>query len=129
MEIGKKVHVAMMLRERRAARKKAFEEDDMPDRQAEDKLDVQFLAYMADTGTTQIHSEFGTVYPSTRSSVTVADWEVVSNFIKENMELRWGLLEKRISKKFVDEYLDETKEMPPGINITRVITVCIRKPT
>ncbi len=67
----------------------------------------------------------GTAFKSTRTSAKVADWEVSLDYIKEN-DL-WHMLEKRISKMAVEEFIEANGEAPPGIAITREVTVNIRR--
>lgn len=67
----------------------------------------------------------GTTFLQTDVSVTVQDWDAVLAFIKEN-DL-FALLEKRVSKGVVQEYIESTGEIPPGVKVTSEISCHIRK--
>jgi len=127
MEIGKLVELYIALRDRRSTRKKSFEVDDDSDKRNQEKIEAKLLSHFNTTGTDKAGCAAGTAYISHRTSATVADWEIVSDFIKENMEERWSMLEHRISKKFVEAYVEDQKELPPGINMTKELTVNVRR--
>lgn len=127
MEIGKLVELYIALRDRRSTRKKSFEVDDDSDKRNQEKIEAKLLAHFNTTGTDKAGCLAGTAYISHRTSATVADWEVVSEFIKENTSERWDMLEHRVSNKFVEAYIDDKKELPPGINMSKQLTVNVRR--
>lgn len=67
----------------------------------------------------------GTAFKSTRTSAKIDDWETVLKHIKE--EELWHMLERRISKTAVEEYIEANGEPPEGVHITREITVQVRR--
>ncbi len=67
----------------------------------------------------------GTVFLSNRTSAKVTSWEDVLTFIREN-EL-WHMLEHRVGKSAVDEYIEANGEPPPGVEISVERTVNIRR--
>ena len=65
------------LRDRRAQRKAAYEADDATDKEKQNGIEVEFLRRFNERGIDNVSSrEHGTAYRSTRSSVTVDDWEI-----------------------------------------------------
>jgi hypothetical protein len=59
------------------------------------------------------------------SSVKVQDWESLLAFIRDkNM---WELLDHRVAKSVVEDYLESTGEIPPGVDIKRETVVRIRR--
>lgn len=67
----------------------------------------------------------GTAYKSTRTSVKIVDWEEAYKFVQENnLE---HMLERRLSKAAVAEFVEANGEAPPGVDITREIVVNIRR--
>jgi hypothetical protein len=51
----------------------------------------------------------------------------VVKFVKENDA--YDMLTKGVSKVAIREYMNETKELPPGVNFGTKIEVQVRKPT
>lgn len=67
----------------------------------------------------------GTAFKSTRTSSKVEDWETTLDAIKEH-EL-WHMLERRISKAALEEYIEANGDTLPGVSINREITVNVRR--
>jgi len=65
----------------------------------------------------------GTAFMSTVASATVKDRDALFEFVKENE--MWDLLENRVSKSVVRDYLEDTGEVVPGVNyeVTKVVRV------
>ena len=87
--------------------------------------EVALLAYFNREGVESARTSAGSAYRSTRTSAKVADWSQTLKFITENEA--WQLLEARVSKAAVDEYVTEVGAVPPGVEITRQFTVGVRR--
>lgn len=125
MKTQQLVDLYIRLRDRRAQRKKAFENDDAADKGHQEKIEHLLMKQFQEEGTTSVSCDAGTAYTSVKTSATVADWDAIFGFIKEK-EL-WQFLEHRVSKSAVDEYVTEHQELPPGVNMSRAITVNVRR--
>lgn len=125
MKVDALVSIYIQLRDRRATRKAAYEADDAKDKSYQEKIEAKLLAHFNATGTDKVGCEFGTAYTSTRTSAKVADWDQILGFIK--MKALWNMLEHRVSKTAVEEYMQEHQELPPGVNISREIVVNVRR--
>jgi hypothetical protein len=90
-----------------------------------DQLEVILLEKLNEIGMDSAKGATGTVYKSKRTSATVADWDYVLDHIQKN-EL-WNMLEKRVSKQAVEQYVEEHGELPPGINWREEVVVNIRR--
>lgn len=67
----------------------------------------------------------GTAFLQTDVSVTVEDWDKTWAFIQtENLA---SMLERRVSKGVVQEYIESTGVVPPGVKVTSEISCHIRK--
>lgn len=77
-------------------------------------------------GVTSFKTRSGTAFLTTTDFATVADWDAMIDFVKENEA--YDLLEKRVSKVAVRGYIDQTKAVPPGVNYGTRLDVNIRKP-
>ena len=67
----------------------------------------------------------GTAFISTEASATVKDRDALFDFIRQND--RYDLLENRVSKTVVADYLEETGEVVPGVNYQKTQVVRIRR--
>ncbi len=67
----------------------------------------------------------GTIYRSIRSSATVVDFDLLKAFVLEHDA--WELLQARVSVPAVETYLEDTGELPPGVNVTRIMKINVRK--
>jgi hypothetical protein len=90
-----------------------------------DQLEAILLEKLNEIGMDSAKGSTGTVYKSKRTSATVADWDYVLDHIQKN-EL-WNMLEKRVSKQAVEQYVEEHGDLPPGINWREELVVNIRR--
>lgn len=67
----------------------------------------------------------GTVFKSIRTSSKVQDWDEALPFILEH-DLK-HMLERRVSKAALEEYIEANGESIPGVSISREIIVNIRR--
>lgn len=74
--------------------------------------------------TIKVH-DIGTVYWSTHYSATVASRDVLFDFVREHNAFE--LLENRVSKTAVKEYLEAHGEVPPGVNFSSVKVFNLRQ--
>ena len=69
--------------------------------------------------------DIGTAYKSVRTSAKVNAWDETLPFILDNGLTH--MLERRVSKAALDEYIEANGESLPGVSISREITVNIRR--
>lgn len=114
------------LRDRRAQRKAAFDADDADDKDKQNKIEVEFLRRFNERGIDNVSSkDIGTAYRSTRSSATVADWDIFIGHVIENEA--WELLERRVNKKSHQDYTEVHGDLVPGTNYTETQVVNFRR--
>lgn len=95
-------------------------------KQSMDKIEA-WLKVQADAqGVTSFKTKAGTAFVTTTDYANVSDWDATLEFIKTND--RFEMLEKRVSKTAVREYIAEAKEVPPGVTYGTKIEMNIRKP-
>jgi|APIni6443716594_1056825.scaffolds.fasta_scaffold452941_2 hypothetical protein len=92
-----------------------------------DKIEAALLSTFDQFGMNSAQTDDGTAYISERTSATVADWDVVLDFVVEKEA--WEMLERRVSKSAVDQYLAEHQELPPGVNYRTERTLSVRRPS
>jgi len=114
------------LRDRRAQRKAAFDADDAGDKDKQNKIEVEFLRRFNERGIDNVSSkDIGTAYRSTRSSATVADWDVFIGHVIKNDA--WELLERRVNKKSHQEHTEVHGDLVPGTNYSETQVVNFRR--
>ena len=89
------------------------------------KVEGVVLKHFQDTGTESVKTEHGTAYTSSRSSAKVADWDSFLQFVKDTDH--WDMLERRCTKKVVEEFKNENQDLPPGLSWSEEVTVNIRR--
>lgn len=89
------------------------------------KLEAFLLTHFQETGAEAVRTKAGTAYKSVKTSATVADWDQVLAFIRENE--MWQMLERRVSKDAVQQFVEEHNDLPPGVNWREEIAVNIRR--
>jgi hypothetical protein len=89
------------------------------------KLQNYLQKLLQESGQTSAKTASGTAFLQTDTSVAIEDWEGILAFIKANN--LWAVLEKRVSKSVVTDYIESTGEVPPGLKISREISCHIRK--
>lgn len=91
------------------------------------KLQLWLQKQLQDTGQSSAKTPSGTAFLQTDTSVTVEDFDAVLAFIKST-DL-WPMLEKRVSKTVVADYIESTQQIPPGIKVVQEVSCHIRRPS
>ena len=102
------------LRDQRSERKKEFETADDADKAKQEKIEAILLQRYQEQGIESARTAFGTAYKTTVGYSSVADKEVFMDHVKAQQA--WELLEVRCSKDSVKQYIEEHKDLPPGVN-------------
>lgn len=115
MNVKKMIEYYIRLRDKKSEMENAHKEAMAPIRSAMTDLENRMLAHMNDEGTTSLSAKgLGTAYQTTRVSATVADREEFKRYCEENDA--WELADIRAGKTAIREMLNDTGELPPGIN-------------
>ena len=92
---------------------------------AMDKLEGALLEFLDANGVQNIACSAGTAYKSSKRSATIEDKEAFMSFVKETEQ--WEALDIKANKTFVNDYLEENQEAPPGVKITQINTVGVQR--
>lgn len=92
-----------------------------------DRLSMWLKTYAEGEGVTSVATDFGTAYKVTKDWVRVGNWDDVLAYIKESGN--WQMLEKRIGKNATKEIMEESGDIPPGVEYSQEIEYQVRKPT
>lgn len=115
------------LRDRKAALKGDYEKSVAKIDEALGRIEAYLLTQLTATGSESVRTKSGTFYKSERISATVADWDHIREWVLDAPAERWSMLEKRVSKGFVEAYKTEHNDLPPGVNIRSEIVVNVRR--
>lgn len=91
-----------------------------------DKLEVDILQALNETGVESARTKAGTAYKKTTRSTNIADWDSFLPWVQGTGN--WHMLTRAANKTAVLEYLDDQEELPPGINLFSKIEVSINRP-
>ena len=90
------------------------------------KLEAWIQAKSDETGVKSFKTDHGTAFLTTSDYATVANWDAVMAWVKENEA--WDVLTRGVSKRAVRGYIDANKTVPDGVNFGTKIGVSVRKP-
>ena len=96
-----------------------------PLREKLDELGLKLLDQLNKSGVDSMSNTAGTVYKKTKSTATVKDGEALIDFIIEEGYI--DLLERRANVTAVKEYLEEKQELPPGVELSEIVVIGVRK--
>lgn len=95
--------------------------------QALERIEAFFMRHLDNSGSESVRTKAGTFFKAEQNSATVADWDSIWSWVQEDLEARAAILEKRVSKGFVQSYRDEHNDLPPGINWRTAYVVNVRR--
>lgn len=115
----------IQLRDKKREMETAHKEALKPYNETLAQIEAALGRIMTETGLENLPGGGGTAYRTTRSSVTVDNWDLFVLWVAE--QGAWHMLERRASKTAIEELLEDTKELPPGVSISREFAVQVRK--
>lgn len=129
MDVAKITKAYVAIRDKRAEIKKAFDEEYSSLGEKLARLEAELLRLMQDQKSDAIRTEFGTVYRQEEVKPSCSDWAALDAWEKTNPHINASdILEKRVSKKFVTEYMENNDgALPPGVSIYREYVVRVRR--
>lgn len=98
-----------------------------PMKELQERREEWLLQQINQSGLKNLPTLHGTAYITRAESITIADWDLFLQYILENEA--WEFLERRASKKAVQELMGEERDRlpPPGVNYTAVQKIGVRK--
>jgi len=127
MKVDDIIRSYVALRQRKADLEAKVKEEVADIRVMLGKLEGWIQARAEQEGVTSFKTPHGTAFLTTTDYAQVADWDATLAFIKDTENFH--MLDKRVSKVAVREYMEETGEVPPGVTYGTRLGVNVRKPT
>ena len=124
--LPKLVKAYRALREARSKLKAAFEANDKELASDQEKINSKLLQHCAENDVTSVKTEEGTFYRKKKVSYWCSDWEEFHKWILTNKIP--SVLQKRISQSNLEEFLENSKDIPIGLQADAVYTITVQKP-
>lgn len=124
--VDKLAKVYIKIRDAKTELKKEFENREKELQAQMDAIEAQLLEICRRTGSDSMRTQYGTVMRGVFTRYWTQDWSSMHEFIKENDALY--LLEKRISQKAMQEFLEENPDKhPPGMSSNSEYKITVRR--
>lgn len=125
LNADKALETYVKLRDYRSKLKAAYEAEDEKAKDNMTKIETALLAEMQNLDLQQLGSAHGTAYKQIVYKGNCSDWPSFWAFCAA--ENRFDMLEKRLSIKAIQTYVEETESSPPGVNLLPELKIVIRR--
>ena len=119
--IAKFIEIRDMLKAMDEAHDKAKE----PLLEVRDWLTGWMQEFLDKTGAESVKTAAGTCYSTTRYTASLADPQAFMSYVIENS--KWDLIDRKANATAVRDYVAETGALPPGVNLSALKTVGVRR--
>jgi hypothetical protein len=114
------------IRARREVLRNSYKEQDAKLVEAEERGENWLLAKLQELGVDNVKTDVGTAFTQVKQRASIGDWNALVGFIKETGEV--DILQHRINETNLKTVVESRGgELPPGVEISPVRTVTIRK--
>lgn len=127
--VDKVIEAFVATRDELDAKKKEFEASIQPLKDLQEKRELYLASQLDKEQLTSFKGKDGTAFFVFVGSATLADRTPFFNWVHEDWDNRQQFLESRVSKTAVEENLEATKEIPPGVSYAKIRRLSVRKPT
>jgi hypothetical protein len=94
-------------------------------REHQEKLRTKLLERLNELGGDAVKTASGTVYRTTKRSATIADPKVFRDYVKTSSA--FDLVDWRANANAVDDFIEQHKSPPPGVNFSISYEVGVRR--
>jgi len=91
-----------------------------------DEIEAQMMGFLNATGQDSAKTDFGTFFKKTSTSSKVANRDVFLEFVIREGAINF--LENRVNNTAVTEYIEANGKLPPGVDVTRIVSVSVNRP-
>ena len=123
--IEQAVHAYVRLRDKVKEIKARQSEELAPYNEKMRTLENWMHSKLHDAEVKSMRTDAGTVFVQTNTKVKVTDWADALEFVRAGEH--WDFLEARVSKNAVEDYIESTGDVPPGVHIDSEEVVRIRR--
>ncbi len=115
----------VQLRDDKAKMKKGHTEELAPINEKMGKIEAWLLRDLQSRSVQSQKTVEGTAFLQKSTSATVKDRDAFLKHVKDNDA--WDLIENRAAKSVVEDHLENTGEIVPGVHYTKTIVVRVRR--
>lgn len=123
--VDKRVAQYIQVRDAISSLKEKHEAELKPLVETQNLLTGWLQEFMDAAGAENVKTSHGTCYQSTRYTASLADPEAFMNFVKSTSN--YDLLDRKANVTAVREYVDGNNALPPGVNLSAIKTVGVRR--
>lgn len=125
MKLSEAIGLYVELRDKKAALKKQYTDSVEAIDEKLKKLEAMFLKAFEKSGQSSAKADTGTAFIKERTSDKVVDREAYIQFLKATDN--FAMIESRVNKSALDEFIEETGELPPGVTRAVERTINVRR--
>jgi hypothetical protein len=126
VKIDQVIAAVITVRDQIDAIKKKHKEELAPLNSNMEKLEAYIHLQLQKAGVNSMAAKnVGTAFLQNVTGVTVEDWDATLAWIKTQES--WEFLEHRVSKSVVQDYMESTGEVPPGVRVNTEVEVRVRR--
>jgi hypothetical protein len=125
IDINVRINQYVGLRDKIQAMDKAHKEKMAPYKEMLDTLGGVLLTHLSNIAADSVATPSGTVYKTVKNSASIADGAAFWQYVESSGE--WDLVDKKANVTAVMEFIEQHKTPPPGVNLTSIMTVGVRR--
>jgi hypothetical protein len=124
-DIAKRVEQFVKLRDKIGEIKNRQKNELKPYNETLAKLNGVLLAHLNSVNGNSISTDAGTVYRTEKKSASLADADAFMQFVVTNNA--FDLLDRKANVTAVEDYINEHKSSPPGVNYSSTFVAGVRR--
>jgi hypothetical protein len=125
VDIKKRVEQYVALRDKIKAIEADQKEHLKPYKNMLEQLNGTLLQHLNDINTDSASTEAGSVYRTAKKSASLADAQAFMDFVVANQA--FDLLDRKANVSAVEDYINDNKVPPPGVNFSTTYIVGVRR--
>lgn len=123
--VGARLQQYIKMRDILKQEEEAYEKRIAETKAVKDLLEGWLQQFLDSAGVTSVKTDHGTVYATTRYSASLADPDAFMKFVVDTNQLE--LLDRKANVTAVRDYVNEHKQLPPGVNLSARTSVNVRR--
>ena len=113
------------LRDKKTALERKHKEELAPIKENMEKVENWLQRRLLEEGVQSFKTSQGTAFLQSSTSATVRDWDSTFAWIQANDE--WSMLEARVNKTAVKDFVEANGEAPPGVEYSEHLVTRVRR--
>lgn len=125
-DIAKRIGQYVALRDRIKEIEDKHDQELKPYKAAKEQLEGVFMTHLNTTGGDSVAVKgVGTIYRTTKKSASLADAEQFRRFVIGGEH--WDIIDWKANVSAVEAFLEDHKQLPPGVNFSQRDVVGVRR--